>query len=81
MKSVSGPSSGGHDDIRMRLQRVIDFWNAFSVSGDSGQTTPGALEEIQAEVSDCLARGPVDVARIERLTAKAAMLMSGQNLF
>ncbi len=71
----------GGPDYRDRLQNVIDFWNAISCLDGAGETTPGELEERQAQVSDCLSRRPIDLDRIERLTAEAAMLLTGQCFF
>jgi hypothetical protein len=74
-------SPGRPPDYEERLQQVIDFWNAFSCLEDAGETTWGVLEEIQSAVSECLARDPVDLERVESLTANAALLISGKFLF
>jgi hypothetical protein len=81
MATLNDPSPGGPPDRAERTQQVVDFWNALSVGGESGETTWGVLEEIQAEVTDCLSREPKDLERAEGLTAYAAMLMSGQVIF
>ena len=77
----NNPSPGGPPDYEHRVQQVIDFWNGLSCCGDAGETTWGVLEELQAQVSDCLSQDPVDLNRAECLTAYAALLMSGQLLF
>jgi hypothetical protein len=74
-------SPGGLADCAERIQQVVDFWTALYVGGDPGETTWGVLDEIQAEVTDCLSREPKDLDRAEGLTAYAAMLMSGQVIF
>jgi hypothetical protein len=75
------PSSGDPPDREHRLQQVIDFWNGLSCREDAGETTWGVLEDLQAEVSDCLSREPVDLNLAESLTAYAALLISGELLF
>jgi len=77
----NGLSPGGPLDHEHRLRQVIDFWNVFSCLPDAGGTTWGVLEEVQAQVSDCLSREPPDLARAESLTAYAALLISGELLF
>ncbi len=76
-----GLSSSDPPDREHRIRRVIDFWNELSCGGDAGETTWGVLEDLQAQVSDCLSREPADVIRAESLTAYAALLMSGQTIF
>ncbi len=78
MAIFNDSSPGGLPDRAERIQRVVDFWTAVYVGEDSGETTWGVLDEIQAEVTDCLSREPKDIARAEGLTAYAAMLMAGQ---
>jgi hypothetical protein len=70
------PSPGGPADREERVQRIVDFWNAQSVDGNSGETTLGVLDEIQAKVTDYLSCGLI--ARAESLTALAGLLMAGQ---
>jgi hypothetical protein len=76
----AGPSPGS-PDYQCRIQDVIDFWNALSCLEGAGETTPGELEDRQAQVSDYLSRQPIDLAKIERLTAEAAMLLMGRRFF
>jgi len=77
----NGLSPGGPGDREHRLRQVIDFWNRLSCLRDAGGTTWGVLEEVQAEVSDCLSRERPDLERAESLTAYAGLLISGQLLF
>jgi hypothetical protein len=74
----TGPPPGERADWQERVQKILDFWNALSIDGDSGETTWGDLEPSQTEVTDCLAREPKDTARAESLTAYALMLITGQ---
>ena len=72
------PSPGGAAERKERIQRVIDFWTALYVGGDSGETTWGVLDGIQAQVTDGLSREPKDIGLAESLTAYAALLIAGQ---
>ncbi len=74
----SGLSPGVPSDAQQRLQWVIDFWNGLSCCDDAGETTWGVLEDLQAQVSNCLLGDPVNLQSVETLTAKAALLISGQ---
>jgi hypothetical protein len=74
----SGLSPGVPGDAQQRLQWVIDFWNGLSCCDDAGETTPGVLEDLQAQVSNCLCSEPVDLERAESITAQAALLLSGK---
>jgi hypothetical protein len=74
----SGLSPGVPGDAQQRLQWVIAFWNGLSCCEDAGETTWGVLEDLQAQVSNCLRGDSVDLECAESLTAKAAMLISGQ---
>jgi hypothetical protein len=76
----NGLSPGRPPDRKERLQNVIEFWNALSCREDAGETTWGALEGLQAQVSDCLSHDPVDLAQVESLTAVAALLLTGRYL-
>jgi len=69
------------DDRKRRLESIIDFWNGVSCLEAAGETTWGVVEEIQAQVSNCLSREPIDLKTAESLTAKAGLLMSGRHLF
>src|ERR1700722_2436184 len=51
MERINDPPPERNGDIKERIQKVIDFWNAFSVGGDSGETTWAELETIQAQVT------------------------------
>ena len=62
---------------RERIQRLVDFWNAYTADDDSGDTTKEVLEELQREVTDCLYRDPPDMNMAERLTARAFHLIEG----
>ena len=78
MPLYNDPSPGGAAERQERIQRVIDFWTELYVGGDSGETTWGVLDEIQAQVTDGLSREPKDLALAERLTARVALLIVGQ---
>jgi hypothetical protein len=78
--SIQGSVSGDPLDRQRRLQNVLSFWNALSCREDAGETTSGVLEELQAQVTDCLSRELVDLAQVESLTAEAALRLTGQLL-
>lgn len=78
MISFANPSPDDPDDRRSREQSVIDFWNALSCESDAGETTWGVLEGLQSQVTECLSRSVIDLAKAESLTALAALLMSGR---
>jgi hypothetical protein len=64
-----------------RLRRIEKFWNALEETGDSGEASREALEEIRGQVTDCLMRNPQNLEKAESLTAKAALKIQGQESF
>jgi hypothetical protein len=73
-------SPSGPPDEQQRLQGIIAFWNALSCREDAGETTWGVLEELQAQVAECLCQEPANLKEAESLTAQAALLMTGRLL-
>jgi hypothetical protein len=76
-----GLSPDDPSDPKNRLQEVINFWNGFGCRQDAGETTWGILEEIQIQVTECLRQQSPDLEEAERLTAKAALLLTGRIVF
>ncbi len=69
------PDESSTVDIRIRL--IVDWWNDLRVCDDSGATTWEELDGLEREVTDCLAKKPPDVNRVEALTAYAMLLIAG----
>ncbi len=61
------------------IQNVVDFWNELGFLESSGETTWGVLDEIGLQVTDCLSNDPPLLRKAEGLTAKASLLMIGQD--
>ena len=61
-----------------RIDRMVEFWSAVRINDDPGSTNWGVLENLERQVTDCLAVQPPDVEFAERLTAYAMLLMTGQ---
>jgi len=79
---VSGLSPGSFDDSFERLQNVIDFWNELMNRREySGETTWGVLEGLYDRVCGCLGSRPIRLKEAERLTAEAALRITGNLLF
>ena len=65
-----------------RLQKVLIFWKGVSeYLSEAGETHRGLLEGLKAELDDVLSREPVDLNRIDSLTAEAAIILCGRKLF
>jgi hypothetical protein len=78
MNRFSSLSPGCPSKIDGWLHHVIEFWNSLSCLDSPGETTWEVLEVLKNQVSDCLCRHPINRQRVESLTAKAALLMTGQ---
>lgn len=61
-----------------RIDWIVEFWNALRINDDPGSTNWEVLENLECQVTGCLAVQPPDVDRAERLTANAMLLMTGQ---
>ena len=62
-----------------RKRRLIyDFWAALYDDGDPGAATWEALDRLRDRVTTALGRRPPDVRLAESLTARAALLITGQ---
>jgi hypothetical protein len=66
---------------RVRIQRIVAFWNEVQVCEETGSTSWEALEPLEREVTECLSRDPPDIDRAESQTAKAMFLIVGQDNF
>ncbi len=65
-----------------RLEVLEDFWRLLEVgSVNNGETALSGLEDLRDQVNKLLCKVPADVTTSEGLTAYAAELMSGQQLF
>ena len=65
------------DTAEVRIRLMVDWWNDLRVCDDSGATTWEELDKLEREVTDCLAKKPLDVNRVEALTAYAMLLIAG----
>ena len=62
-----------------RKHRLItEFWTALYDDGDAGATTWEALDRLRDRVTTALGERPPDLGLAESLTARAAMLITGQ---
>jgi hypothetical protein len=72
------PRFGSDDpDTRHQLELLLQFWQRFDETGESGQTSWEILEGIRSEVNDCFFRGPSAIQQAISLTARAMLLMTG----
>jgi hypothetical protein len=74
MDTIHGDGLSPEFDAELvsRKRRLVDYWNAQSVSDESGGTTWDVLESLRTQVTDLLASGtPNDILKADRLTAKA----------
>lgn len=66
----------------IRLQRARDFWIGLSELLDNvGETHRGLLEGLKVEYEDILSREPIDLNKVDSLTAEAAILLLGNRKF
>lgn len=77
-KHSSGVPPGPLLSHQERIDWIVDFWNALRINDDPGSTNWEVLEDLERQVTDCLANAPPDVDFAERLTAQAMLLMTGQ---
>lgn len=55
-----------------KKRRIAEFWNGWRIGRYTGGPNREELEAIERQVTDCLYAG--DLAKAERLTAKAMLL-------
>lgn len=72
-------------DRDARLASIVEYWTGIWECEDSGGTTWDVLEELERQVTDCLARHRAEGRRsyleaAEWLTAKAEFLRAGGHL-
>lgn len=80
MDSHTEQSSGVTGQLIPTLQSAAAFWAGYEVIRESlGETHRGVvLAGLCAEYHDILSREPIDIGRVERLTAEAALRMLGK---
>ena len=76
-RHCAGLSPGSSRDGEVRIQRIVDFWNALRTSGTPGTTTWEVLEPLEQLVTEHLDHDPPDIGWAESLTARAALLIQG----
>ena len=68
--------------VRVRLQAVVDIWDGFEQCAADAEGTQGSvLEGLRAEVQDTLSRNPIDLNRVQSLTAEAVLWTTGRRSF
>ncbi len=80
--STDGLSSGPalRDDTRVQNARA--FWaGVLECLGDAEEAHRGLLEGLHAEFQDAAGRRPIDLNRVDSITAQAAILLSGKRFF
>jgi hypothetical protein len=61
-----------------RQRQIARWWDQLRAGEDPGATTWEVLDPLERQVTDCLGRDPPDLDRADRLTAKAFLLVAGQ---
>jgi hypothetical protein len=72
------PASG---QPNTRFQNAAAFWAWYEEVKAAGETlTGGVLDGLLAEYLDILSREPLDIGRVESLTAEALLTVCGKKL-
>jgi hypothetical protein len=62
---------------QLRRQAIIEWWMQLEMSGDCGSTNWRVLDPIRDRVTACLGFSPPLLDEAEHLTAKAILLVTG----
>ncbi|MEI7992882.1 MAG: hypothetical protein WCH93_10700 [Actinomycetota bacterium] len=83
MKNCAEQSPGVSKQASALLQNAREFWKWYEeVKGTSRETHLGAdLSGLYAEYQDVVGRTPIDIGRVESLTAEAALLLLGRRAY
>jgi hypothetical protein len=71
--------SSDNPSIHQQLELLMQFWDVYDETGESGQTSRETLDGLRAKVNDCFHRGPSALAEAMSLTAEAMLLMMGDS--
>lgn len=71
-------SSGSNEEYSRRKELIYEFWTHLYSDGDAGAATWEDLDSLRHEVTMVLSERPPNIHQAESLTARAALLISGQ---
>jgi len=65
-------------EYEWKYRLICEFWTALYDEGDAGATTWEALDRLRDRVTTLLDERPPDLGLAESLTARAALMISGE---